>query len=339
MIQRSLTYDNLNPNISKSVFNLDIKKESINKHSFSVQKIRVKKIGQINLSLDDKPEKIDETNQKIDNNDDNNKNIFLNHKRKSPSTSLNDIHKDENKIKKNEEIIISEEPEINIIEKLKDYDTSYDKLSFLSKEIGLETLIDYIIKIINNNSINPIDITFYECDNIDLEKEIKEILKHINEASLYAYLMKILALEQQETIETLTDFKLSVDSKLRSRASIQSVKISTKFVKRKKDDTVMEAQTQYRSKHFYNLNGSIYCYVPKGNKKTSQCFLYCYKHKCKAKFYLDMEMKKGKLYGRHYHEGVDIEKYEKDFPEIKEKNWEHLQYDIKDKKNIFIWKS
>ena len=46
--------------------------------------------------------------------------------------------------------------------------------------------------------------------------------------------MKILAAEQKENIEVLTEYKLSLDSKLRSRASIQLVNKVKKRVRPKK---------------------------------------------------------------------------------------------------------
>ena len=152
--------------------------------------------------------------------------------------------------------------------------------------------------------------------------------------------MKILAMEQTQNIEVVTEYKLSLDSKLRSRASIQMAEVKTKFTrKKKKYDLVMLKNTNYRSNHFYFYNGQIYCYTPRHFIKSPICYLYCEKKECKSWLYLDMDRKKGGTHGKHNHVGIDVEKYEKEFPEIKEENWIHMQYDIKDNKNILIWKN
>ena len=151
--------------------------------------------------------------------------------------------------------------------------------------------------------------------------------------------MKILAMEQIQNIEVATEYKLSLDSKLRSRASIQMVKFKTRFRQRKQFDLEMAKNTNYRSNHFYNSNGEIYCYVPRHFIRAKMCFLYCEKENCKAKLYLDMKRKKGRIHGNHKHGGIDIEKYVEEFPEIKEDNWEHIQYDIKDDKKFMVWKT
>ena len=282
-----------------------------------------------------------------------NKNIPLNIKT-DPSSTIPDINtQNEKEIQKENEITSDKaqnnnniiennkkeekKPELSFSEKIKLYETPYDKLDFLSKEIGFETMVDYIINIINNNKSNSISYSY--CDNIEIETHMKSVLRQLTEQALYTYLMKILAIEQKQNIEILTDFKLSLDSKLRSRASVASVK-AVNFVGKKRDfDLVMKSQTQYRSKHFYYLGGEIYCYIPKHYIKSFKCFLYCSKTDCKAKLYLDMGRKKGRVYGNHSHEGIEVEKYEKDFPEIKGENWEHIQYDVKDRKYIFVWKT
>ena len=48
-------------------------------------------------------------------------------------------------------------------------------------------------------------------------------MKQVSEEELFIYLMKILTIGQKQNIEKETEFKLSLDSKLRSRASISSL--------------------------------------------------------------------------------------------------------------------
>ena len=240
-------------------------------------------------------------------------------------------------INKSEE---KKEPELSLTEKIKFYDTPYDKLTCISKEIGLQIVIDYIINIINNNNKNTIYLSC--CDNKEVEEIIKNILREVTEETLYIYLMKILAAEQKQNIEVLTEYKLSLDSKLRSRASIQLVNkvVKKRVVKKKQFDLEMAKNTNYRSNHFYNVGGQIYCYIPKHFIRSQICFLYCAKETCKAKLYLDMKRKKGRIYGKHSHGGIDLTQYEEEFPEIKdEDDWEHIQYDMKDNKKFFVWKT
>jgi len=104
--------------------------------------------------------------------------------------------------------------------------TPFDKLLYLSNEIGFDVLIDYIINIIlTNKSKQESKITKIPfCDNKDIEKNLKEILKKVSEEELFINLMKILTDIQKENIEKESEFKLSLDSKLRSRASINQIK-------------------------------------------------------------------------------------------------------------------
>ena len=95
--------------------------------------------------------------------------------------------------------------------KLSSLKSVYDKLVFLSDEIGFDILIDYIITIIISNTSKTDKISF--CENKLIEDNIKEILKQVSEEELFIYLMKILTIGQKKTIEKETEFKLSLDSK------------------------------------------------------------------------------------------------------------------------------
>ena len=48
----------------------------------------------------------------------------------------------------------TKEPELSLFDKIKFFDTPYDKLACISREIGLQIMIDYIINIININKRN-----------------------------------------------------------------------------------------------------------------------------------------------------------------------------------------
>jgi len=134
--------------------------------------------------------------------------------------------KDEKKSDKNE----------NIIDKtMKSLNTPFDKLLYLSNEIGFDVLIDYIINIImTNKSKQENKIPF--CDNKDIEKNLKEILKKVSEEELFINLMKILTDIQKENIKKESEFKLSLDSKLRSRASINQIKKRIYFKENQLED-------------------------------------------------------------------------------------------------------
>ena len=45
----------------------------------------------------------------------------------------------------------AKEPELSLVDKIKFFETPYDKLACISREIGLQIMIDYIINIININ--------------------------------------------------------------------------------------------------------------------------------------------------------------------------------------------
>ena len=151
--------------------------------------------------------------------------------------------------------------------------------------------------------------------------------------------MKILAAEQIQNIEVATEYKLSLDSKLRSRASVQAVKLKTRIRQRKHYDAEMEENVTYRSNHFLKTNGEIYCYFPKHFVRDPTCFLHCENENCDAKLFVDMKRKKGRRYGKHRHEGIDISQFENEFPEIKDEKWSHMQYDIKNNKKFMVWKT
>ena len=75
----------------------------------------------------------------------NNENIILKLLgNKRHSSSMSSLNKKEEK----------KEPELSLLDKIKFFDTPYDKLACLSREIGLQIMIDYIINIINNNKRN-----------------------------------------------------------------------------------------------------------------------------------------------------------------------------------------
>ena len=124
----------------------------------------------------------------------------------------------------------------NIINKtMKTLTTPFDKLLYLSNEIGFDVLIDYIVNIIlSNKSKQENKISF--CDNKDIEKNLKDILKKISEEELFINLMKILTDIQKENIEKESEFKLSLDSKLRSRASINLIKKKIYFKENQLED-------------------------------------------------------------------------------------------------------
>ena len=80
---------------------------------------------------------------KSHNNNENLVHKLLGNKRRSSSVN-NSLNKKEEK----------KEPELSLLDKIKFFDTPYDKLACLSREIGLQIMIEYIINIINNNKRN-----------------------------------------------------------------------------------------------------------------------------------------------------------------------------------------
>ena len=130
---------------------------------------------------------------------------------------------------------MNKKPENIITKSLQSLQTPYDKLLYLSNEIGFDVLIDYIINIILSNK-SKTENKFPFCDNKDIESSLKDILKKVSEEELFINLMKILTDIQKENIEKETEFKLSLDSKLRSRANLNLIKKRIYFRENNLDD-------------------------------------------------------------------------------------------------------
>ena len=96
---------------------------------------------------------------------------------------------------------------------------------------------------------------------------------------------------------------------------------------------------QYRHRHFEWKDGFLHSYVPKDNITRSRCFLYCWKLDCKAKVRIDMNLKTCEEFGEHIpHKSIDATKFAEEFPGLLDKDWEHIQYDIKGNERIVMWK-
>ena len=95
----------------------------------------------------------------------------------------------------------------------------------------------------------------------------------------------------------------------------------------------------YRNRHFHWKDNFLYAYVPKDFITRPRCFLYCWKTGCRAKVRIDMDYKTCEEIGEHIpHNSFDPEKTIRDYPGLKDKDWQHIQYDIKGDKRFIAWK-
>lgn len=111
--------------------------------------------------------------------------------------------------------------------------------------------------------------------------------------------------------------------------------------KRKRENSPqLELDGQYRGRHFEMKNGILHSYLPKiCNLSSTKFYLYCWKLGCKGKIRIDMVNKKAKdIIEHNNHRGVIIENFIDEYPEISEKNWTNIQYDVKNNKKICMWK-
>ena len=108
----------------------------------------------------------------------------------------------------------------------------------------------------------------------------------------------------------------------------------------KRKGTTIHDDQQYRYKHFHMKDGVLNCYWPKRNNVKSLIFnLYCWKFKCPGKIRVNMIEETAFECALHRpHAGLDIQYYIEEFPELIEKGWEHIQYDMMNGEKILMWK-
>ena len=103
--------------------------------------------------------------------------------------------------------------------------------------------------------------------------------------------------------------------------------------------TDLHDNIQYRSRHFQWKDGILHSYVPKINFQSTRFYLYCWKMGCKGKVRIDMINQTAKEYGEHTnHRGVILENFKDEYPDLAAKDWEHIQYDVKNGEKILMWK-
>ena len=108
----------------------------------------------------------------------------------------------------------------------------------------------------------------------------------------------------------------------------------------KRKGTYLHDDQQYRFKHFHMKDGVLNCYWPKRNNVKSLIFnLYCWKFKCPGKMRVNMIEETAYECALHRpHSGLDIQYYIEEFPDLIDKGWEHIQYDIMNGEKILMWK-
>jgi hypothetical protein len=283
----------------------------------------------------------------------------------------------ENKQDESDIISIEEEDKeiinMNNDQKTDSINTPYNKLLQITKEYGIGAIIDRLIGFVSTNDIKFSGVGISK----DITKDVKDIIKSINLETLNLYLIKLLACSQKKNFKILNDFKMAndenfvkyvnkrregknpIDDLENETSSDESEKIDDKdklpSEKENNEDVITESsddddesndikiydEEQYRYKHFVKKNdGTIYCYIPKRNNVKSMDFnLYCSKYGCKGRIRINLEAKIAKEFGEHSdHGSVDIGIYKDEFPEIEDKDWTNLQYDVKNSKPMLVWK-
>jgi len=190
---------------------------------------------------------------------------------------------------------------------------NYRRLLKLVKQYGLNKILNKLMDILNSSSKG-----FTNIEDKIIKGEILDITKNIRKDVLFIYLMKIIANNKNLLFK---DNKSKFDK--------------GNITKKKIDDV----DYQYRSRHFHWIQGILYSYAPKNRIRSSKCYLYCGKGGCEAKVQVDMNKKRAILIGSHNnHEGINVNKYIYEYPELDTDNWKHLQYDCYHGKKIFMWK-
>lgn len=190
---------------------------------------------------------------------------------------------------------------------------NYNRLLKLVKQYGINKILNKLMDILNSSSKG-----FTNIEDKIIKGEIMDITKNIRKDVLFIYLMKIIANNKNLLFK---DNKNKFDK--------------GNLTKKKIDDV----DYQYRSRHFHWVQGILYSYAPKNRIRSSKCYLYCGKGGCEAKVQVDMNKKKAILVGSHNnHEGINVNKYIYEYPELDSDGWKHLQYDCYHGKKIFMWK-
>ena len=143
--------------------------------------------------------------------------------------------------------------------------------------------------------------------------------------------------EKKKKEEELQNQIYNAEKKLREKER----ELENELENERREIEKVNSNNQYRHIHFEWKDGFLHSYCPKDNNITrTRFFLYCWKLGCTAKVKIDMNSRTCEDYGDHIsHMSIDARKLANDYPALLDKNWEHLQYDIKGNEKILIWKS
>ena len=209
----------------------------------------------------------------------------------------NDIEKDNSD--KDEKIIFKKINGINSVIKNKQ-DITTMCLSILASKISNNELI--------KDKINDINY-----DNISDENPLEEKSK-----------------EEKKNQENPKEYKLKEDKPNQRRKSLNKDKKERKVI------NSFKALNQLNYKfgmHFVNSdNNRIYQYDPPTAERRASMTLFCRNrtlHRCTAKCIVYSHSNDVTIKGKHNHEGIPDKYFYSAYPELKNKNWEHVQI-IKD---------
>ena len=91
--------------------------------------------------------------------------------------------------------------------------------------------------------------------------------------------------------------------------------------------------------HFFKTKKGVYIYDPRTGQKRNCLTLYCRRNQvgCKAKCVIFSNSNDVIVKGNHNHKGIPYDSFYKNYPELKNKNWEHVQI-VKESGKDFIVK-
>ena len=254
--------------------------------------------------------------------------------------------------------------------------TPFGKLLQISKEYGFNTVMDRLINLMNANesttrggiginkeikdilkNINKDTLNLYLIKllayNTKKNFKILNDFKMSSHKKFKKYMKKIRA-GKNPLDEISEENKISSDESdiTEDKERFNSDNDISDEEEEEEDDDILGKKTrrvrgpildmdgQYRSRHFEWKDGILHSYLPKiCNLRSSRFYLYCWKLGCKGKIRIDMINKTAKDCVEHNnHRGIILENFITEYPELADKDWTNIQYDVKNKEKIFMWK-
>lgn len=222
----------------------------------------------------------------------------------------------------------------------------YEELNDLIKKYDYDKIINCFLKIYNNE----FNIKDKQIKDYDILKKISEILSKSNENEIHILLLKIISYNFNESQDKLLDLiskskkpiapiEITENSReISRRGRSRKILQNGEKLREKRRHTKRPSPPFYYGKHFFRKNNKIYCYVPKAktvsfNRYTLYCKYRGANEKCMAKIIIHQHNHKISYIGNHIcHPKMTIEDFYKKYPNIKESDWTHIQFAVKNGK-------